>query len=127
LSLSPPTRHASGNGNEWISIAEALPENIQRWTGKRRAALVLSILLGETSLQEGARQHGLTVGEIEDWQERFLVAAENALRLRPKDEEALKDEQIKQLKENIGELVLDLDILREAMRGHPFGRMTSDE
>jgi transposase-like protein len=111
----------------WISIAEALPENIQRWTGKRRAALVLSILLGETSLQEGARQHGLTVGEIEDWQERFLVAAENALRLRPKDEEALKDEQIKQLKENIGELVLDLDILREAMRGHPFGRMTSDE
>src|SRR5262249_55417597 len=28
------------------------------------------------------------------WWERFLAAAENALRSRPKDEEALKDEQI---------------------------------
>jgi hypothetical protein len=59
----------------------------------------------------------LTVGEIEDWQERFLAAAENAMRSRPKDEEALKDEQIKQRKQKIGELVLDLDILREAHQG----------
>jgi hypothetical protein len=44
------------------------------------------------------------VGEIEDWQERFLGAAENALRSRP--EEALKDEQIKKLKQKVGELVL---------------------
>jgi hypothetical protein len=34
------------------------------------------------------------VAEIEDWQGRFLAAAENALRSRPKDEEALKNEQI---------------------------------
>jgi hypothetical protein len=40
----------------------------------------------------------LTVAELEDWKERFLLAAENALRLHPKDEEALKDEQIKKLK-----------------------------
>jgi transposase-like protein len=108
-------------------MAEELPDNIERWTAKRRAALVLSILRGETSIQEAARQHGLTVGEIEDWQERFLAAAENALRSRPKDEEALKDEQIKQLKQKIGELVLDLDILREAVKGHPFAPKTSDE
>jgi len=93
-------------------MAEELPENIQRWTAKRRAALEVSILRGETSVQQAARQHGLTVGEIEEWQERFLAAAENALRSRPKDEAAVKDEQIKQLKQKIGELVLDLDILR---------------
>ena len=108
-------------------MAEELPENIQRWSAKRRAALVLSILRGETSIQEAARKHGLTVGEIEEWQVRFLAAAENALRSRPKDEEALKDEQIKQLKQKIGDLVLDLDILKEAMKGHPFAPKMSDE
>jgi len=31
-------------------MAEGIPEDLQRWTAKRRAALVLSILKGETSL-----------------------------------------------------------------------------
>ena len=100
---------------------------IKRWTAKRKAALVLSILRGETSVQEAARKHGLTVAEVEDWKEKFLLAAENALRSRPKDEEALKEEQIKRLKQKIGELVLDIDILKEAMKGRPFELKTSDE
>jgi len=48
---------------------------VQRWTSKRRAALVPSILKGETSVQEAARKHGFAVAEIEDWEERFLLAA----------------------------------------------------
>jgi transposase-like protein len=109
-------------------MSEEIPEDIQRWTSKRRAALVLSILKGETSAQEAARKHGLTVAEIEDWKERFLLAAENALRSRPKDEEALKDERIKKLERKIGELVLDIDILREGVRPYlPLDRKTSDE
>lgn len=82
---------------------------------------------GETSAQEAARAHGLTVAEIDDWKDKFLAGAENALRARPKDEEALKDEQIKKLKQKVGELVLDLDILKEATKGRPFARETSDE
>lgn len=39
-------------------MADELPQEIQRWTAKRRAALVLSILRGETSAQEAARKHG---------------------------------------------------------------------
>jgi len=99
----------------------------QRWTAKRRAALVLAILKGDTTMAEAARQHGLTVAEIERWQDRVLVAAENALRNRPKDDEALKDAQIKQLKQKVGELVLDLDILKEALKGRPFDPRTSGE
>jgi hypothetical protein len=77
-------------------------------------ALVLSLLKGETSAQEAARRHGLTVAEIEDWRDIFLLGAENALRSRPRNEEALKDEQIKRLKQKVGELVLDTDLLRAA-------------
>jgi transposase-like protein len=104
------------------------PESVQRWTAKRRSALVLSILRGETSAQEAARQHGLTVAEIEEWQERYLVGAENALRSRPRDEEALKDEHIKRLKQKIGDLVMDVDILKEAMKPYrPTPPGMSDE
>jgi transposase-like protein len=104
-----------------------VPEDVQRWTAKRRLALVLSIMKGETSIAEAARKHALTVAEVEDWQERFLAAAENALRARPKDEEAVKEEQIKKLKQKVGELVLDLDILREAAKGRPMDPTTSGE
>lgn len=108
-------------------MAEDLPENVQRWTAKRRSALVLSILKGETSIQEAARSHSLTIAEIEDWKEKFLAAGENSLRSRPRDDEALKDEQIKKLKQKVGELVLDMDIIREAMKDRPFDSETSNE
>jgi transposase-like protein len=108
-------------------MAGEIPEDLQRWTAKRRVALVTSILKGETSVQEAARKHGLTVAEIEDWRDRFLLAAENALRARPKDDEALKDEQIRKLKQKVGELVLENDVLREATKDRPFVPKTSDE
>jgi hypothetical protein len=99
---------------------------IERWTAKRRVVLVVSILKGEISVAEAARTHGLTVAEVEDWQEKFLLGAENALWTRPKDEDAVKDEQIKKLKQKIGDLVLDHDILREALKPYPLDRRTSD-
>jgi transposase-like protein len=105
--------------------AEAI-EPIERWTAKRRVAPVVSILTGATSVAEAARQHGLTVAEVEEWRENFLLGAENALRTRPKDEEVLKDEQIKKLKQKIGDLVVDKDILREALKPYPLDRKISD-
>lgn len=108
-------------------MSEPADESVQRWTAKRRAALVMSIVKGETSIPEAARKHGLTVAEVEDWHQRFLLGAENALRSRPKDDEALREEHIKKLKQKIGELVLDNDILREALRPYPLARGTSDE
>jgi transposase-like protein len=107
-------------------MADESSEPIERWTAKRRAALVVSILKGDTSVAEAARRHGLTVAEVEDWRDRFLVGAENALRSRPKDDEALKDEQIKKLKQKIGDLVLETDVLREALKPYPLDRKTSD-
>ena len=52
----------------------------------RRAALVLSVLRGETSAAEAARKHGLTV---EEGRERFLAGAANGLRRRPRAEEGI--------------------------------------
>jgi hypothetical protein len=41
-------------------------------------------------------------------------------------DEALKDEQVKKLQQKIGEIVLDNDILREALKPYSLDRKTSD-
>jgi transposase-like protein len=97
-------------------MADEVADSPQRWTAKRRAALVVSLLKGETSAAEAARKHGLTVAQVEEWRELFLTGAE-----------ALKEQQIRRLKEKVGDLVMDLEILEEATRGRPFARTTSDE
>ena len=107
-------------------MGQGQEEPIERWTAKRRASLVLRILKGEMSLAEAARQHGLRIAEVEQWQEQYLRAAENGLRRRPKDEEALKDDQIKKLQQKIGELVVEHDVLREAMKPYSLAREMSD-
>ena len=101
-------------------------ETQNRWTAKRRSALVLQILRRGVSVAEAARPHGVTVAELEDWRDRSITGAENALRSRPADEEAQQEREIKRLKQKVGALVLDLDIIREAVQGHPAWRQMSD-
>ena len=108
-------------------MVEELPEQIQRWTAKRRSALVLQILKGETSARESARKHGLTLAEVENWKEQFLLGAENALRSRPKDEDSVKDERIQKLERKIGQMTLDLDIMKEGLKARPFPDKISGE
>ena len=86
----------TGNGN----LGE-LPEDIQRWTAKRRAALVLSIIKGETSAAEAARKHGLTVAEVEGWKEKFLRRPRTPCAHGPRTRRRCK-EQIKKLKRKVG-------------------------
>ena len=99
----------------------------KRWTAKRRSALVVEILRGDLSVAEAARRHGLTVAEVEVWRERFLAGAENALRSRPLGDDAQKEQEIKRLKQKVGELVMELDVVKEAIKGHPLLRQMRDE
>ena len=109
--------------------------NGRRGTASRRSAaldgqascsLIISLLKGETTAVEAARRHGLKVAEVEGWRDRFLLGAENALRARQKEDEALREAEINRLKRKVGELTMDLDILREAAR-RPTTPGTSDE
>jgi outer membrane protein TolC len=77
---------------------EQRPEEVQRWTAKRRAALVISLLKGETTVVEAAQQHGLKVAEVKGWRDCVLLAAENGLRAQPKEDAALHEEMVNWLK-----------------------------
>ncbi len=60
------------------AVGERSQDDVQRWTTKRKDTLVLSLLKGETNMKEAALQHSLRVAELEDWKERFLLAAESS-------------------------------------------------
>ena len=99
-----------------------IPDTIKRWTAKRRVALILELLRGGTTAAQAARKYSLTIAEIEGWKEAFLSGAENALRSRPRDEEAMKEAQIKKLKQKVGELVMERDVLPKGNENPPFRR-----
>lgn len=40
---------------------------IKRWTAKRKTTVVMDIFKGKTTVAEVARQHDLTVFEVEGW------------------------------------------------------------
>jgi hypothetical protein len=123
-------RPSSGDHSEVVSMADQVKEDMQRRmakrraalerTAKRRAAVVLSLLKGETSVAEAARKHGFKVAEVEEWQERFLLAGKEALsRPLPNEEweQVVRDQE--ELRREVGYEVedpLDTKVLLGALR-----------
>ena len=60
-------------------------EDFKRWTAKRKAALVMDIIQGKTSVAEASRSFDLPPSEIEEWVEDGKRGMENALRAKPLD------------------------------------------
>lgn len=86
------------------------PEDIKRWTARRKAAAVMDIIKGRTTASELARSHGLTVGEVEQWLEDFVSMGTEALRSHPRDAEARHKAEKKELLAKIGELTMEKEV-----------------
>jgi len=46
--------------------------DVQRWTARRKAAVVIELIKGKSTAAEIAQQHALTLGEVERWREHFI-------------------------------------------------------
>jgi transposase-like protein len=88
----------------------------QRWTAKRKAALIIDILQGKTTAAEAARQHALTLAEVEQWKDDFITQGTEALRSHPRDLAQQFEVREKTLLAKVGELTLHVDILKKAHR-----------
>jgi transposase-like protein len=105
-------------------------QDVKRWTAKRRAALVVELLSGKTTIAEAARAHDLKVSDIELWKDTFLASGENALRSNPRDEL----EQIDQLHRKVGDLTMEVEVLKFARNivglppcaGELFGQVSQE-
>jgi transposase len=79
-----------------------------RWSARRKEGVVLRLLRGE-SLDALARECRVAAGTISGWREEFLAAGREGLKSRPRPEE---DRRLVEAQRKIGELSMDLDILR---------------
>jgi transposase-like protein len=89
---------------------------VKRWTAKRKAAVVMDILKGKTTVAEVARQHDLTVSEVEGWIEEAQRSMENGFRARPKDIREQYESELRETKEALGEAHLQIYALKKWRR-----------
>jgi transposase len=75
---------------------------------RRKAEVVLRLLRGE-GLDALARETGQAAGVIAGWREDFLQAGHEGLKARPAP---VEDRRLADAQRKIGELSMDLDILR---------------
>ena len=85
---------------------------VKRWTAKRKAAVVMDIFKGKTTVAEVARQHDLTVSEVEGWIEEAQRSMENGFRARPKDIREQYESELRETKEALGEAHLQIYALK---------------
>jgi hypothetical protein len=81
---------------------------VGRWRARRKEQAVLRLLRGE-SLDLLARETGQPAGRIAGWREEFLEAGREGLKSRPAAE---GDRRLLAAQRKVGELQLELDILR---------------
>ena len=101
--------------------------DIKRWTARRKESLVLEILKGQTTSAEAARQHSLTVAEVEQWREDFLSQGTEVLRAHPPDAEAEQQAEKKGLLAKIGDLTMQMEVYKIAcdIQGKPYPDVNS--
>lgn len=85
----------------------------KRWTAKRKTSLVMSILKGQLNTSSAAREHDLSISEIEGWIEEAQFGMENALRSKPKDIKAQYESKLAELTSAYGEAMLENKALKK--------------
>ena len=85
-----------------------MEDDIKRWTAKRKAALVMEIIQGKSTVAEASRAFDLAPSEIETWVDEAKRGMENALRAKPMDIREQYEKQLKELQEAYGEAMLEL-------------------
>jgi transposase-like protein len=85
-----------------------MEDDIKRWTAKRKAALVMEIIQGKTTVAEASRSFDLPPSDIEEWVDDAKKGMENALRSKPLEVKEQYERQLKELQEAYGEAMLEL-------------------
>ena len=79
---------------------------IKRWSGAKKAEIVLTLIRGTKQLVDICRENDLKQSEVEKWKEDFLSGGEQSLKNKPVEK---GEREIKELRAKVGELTLELD------------------
>jgi predicted nucleic acid-binding Zn-ribbon protein len=89
-------------------------EPSQRWSARRKRDAVLRLLQGEP-LEALSRELGVELYRLEAWRDKALQGMENALKKREGDP---LDTELKIAKQHIGELSMEVEVLRKEVELH---------
>lgn len=92
-----------------------MEDKIKRWTAKRKAALVMVIIQGKSTVAEASCAFDLIPSEIETWVDEARRGVENVLRAKLMDIREQYEKQSKGLQEAHGEAMLKLRARRQAL------------
>lgn len=90
-------------------MAKRAKEERGRYTAKRKADVVMRLLKGE-DLDTLSRELGVTAATVSAWRDAFMAGAEANLKSR---EPSAADDDNLRLKAKIGELTMEVELLRE--------------
>ena len=90
-------------------MAKRAKEERGRFTAKRKADAVMRLLKGE-DLDTLSRELGVTAATVSAWRDAFIAGAEANLKSR---EPSAADDDNLRLKAKIGELTMEVELLRE--------------
>jgi len=96
------------------------PEKFDRWTAQRKAAIILEVLKGQISVPEAARKYGFTQGEYRKWADEFMRGGVDALKVNRRGLDAEHRAEVRRLQAKIGQLVMENEIAKEALRIIPL-------
>ena len=96
-------------------MSMTMEDDIKRWTAKRKAALVMEIIQGKTTISEASRAFDVSPAEIEEWVDEAKRGMENALRAKPLDIKEQYERQLKELQEAYGEAMLEIRARKRAL------------
>jgi transposase len=85
----------------------------QRFTAEAKANLILEVLRGDSSVSDVCREHGIAQSLFYKWRDKFMSGAIRGLSLANKNEQNGKASEIRQLKQLIGELTVENQILKK--------------
>lgn len=88
-------------------MSTLMEDDIKRWTAKRKAALVLDIIQGKTTVSEASRAYDLNPSEVEQWVDEGKRGMENALRSKPLEIKEQYERQLSDLQQAYGEAMLE--------------------
>lgn len=85
---------------------------VKRWSAARKAEIVLALIKGTKNLVEVCRENNLKQSDVEKWREDFLRSGERGLKAKLPNGE---DREVKELREKVGELLLELDARKKLL------------
>jgi transposase len=118
-----PSTLSKGQGGTVQAAARSGPlAPGQRWSAARKREVVLRLMRGEAA-ELLSRELGLPLFKLEQWRQKAEVALEGALKERETDQ---ADGQLAAAMQRIGELSMEIELLRAKMeRSGPLARRRS--